>query len=298
MNYQCQFIIRDELTNIKYESPRHAFFHNQDTIALKWKGESIIITNTTIQTFHVYLEPYVLNSELNLSVGRIHWYSGRLYQCMKNESTKIKLLGTTDRENIFVIQHVRITLFFEHLKKHAHQLNCIVQFIRPWRRCIFVGRAQHISETMDEKRVYSWLPQKENQVAFPGIRMLQETNGAELSIMGALLSPKRINNKMNITNSMPDNPYFSNIIRTLPITVNDETVVEFKFYNVDQFLFEVVVKKHMLKGTKLREVVNEFFVFELHYNSSTDYQIVAMKLHVLLFKVALNMEHNKHNLTI
>lgn len=297
MNYQCQFIIRDELTNIKYESPRHAFFHNTDTITLKWKGESIIITNLTIQTFHVYLEPYLLDESLNLNTGRIHWFSGRLYQSMKTESLKVKLLGDKQDDGVFVIKHVRMTLFMNYLKKHAHQLNCVIQFIRPWRRCIFAGRAQHISEVLDEKRVYTWLPQKETQVAFPGIRMLQETNRSELSIMGALLSPRGSPTPTG-PGFLPDNPFFSNLVRTLPIPLDDETVVEFKFYNVDQFLFELVIKRNMLKNgtTKLRQIVNPFFVFEVNY---TEDQILAMKLHVVLFKVALNMEHNnKNNITI
>lgn len=296
MNYQCQFLVTDNLTGVLYESSRHTFFHDYDIIHLKWKDVLFVISNNTPQTFHVYLEPYLLEGMV-LKSGRIHWFSAPFETKMQDECTKIQIAG----------KRVKIALFMHNLSKYQHKMLAVVQYVRPSKRCSVVGRAQHIFEELDKKRVYTWLSAKE-AAPFPGVRLLKEASTIELV---PLISPKR----SVVTEYMPDNPFYSNDIFALPLVIDAETVAEIKFYNDTLFLFEVVIKQNLFclitPRVSPRErtfcpelqtyaaVVNDFFVFELDYYFSKGLvTILTMRIIVKNYKVGLNLDHSKGGITV
>lgn len=281
MNYQCQFLVTDNVTGVLYESFRQTFYHEDDIVHLKWKDVFFIITNNTPQTFHVYLEPYVLEG-LVLQSGRVHWFSAPFENKMSDECTKVHIAG----------KRVKITLFMNHVKRHQHKLYSVLQYIRPSVRSIVLGRAQLIYEETDQKRVYTWLSQKD-PIPFPGVRLLKQTQN----------------------DSIPDNPYYSNEARVLPIVIDPETVLEMKFYNQALFLFEIVIKQNLFncitprvsprQRTFCPELqtytfkLNEFFVFELdYYFAKGAVTILTARIIASKYKVGLNLEHNKGGVTV
>jgi len=292
MNYQVQFLIKDEDTGVTYESPHKLFYHDQDVITLKWKGLSTIITGETRQSFHIYLEPYFLTN-LVLQTGRVHWFSSSNFaKLMSNESTKVVLLAKGDYP--YTVRQVKISLFMNHIKTHFHKVFCIIEVIRPWRQSLVIGRAQTIVEHLDQKRVYTWLSET-NPVPFPGIRMVEVNLVQSLA---PLLSPKK-----HAVVFMPDNPQFQNEVKALPITVGEESVVEVKLFNQNVFLFELVLKQNAFpKDAKtLVFYCTPLIVLELDYTWTKNGQVSLTQMRMIVenFKTALNKEFdNKSGITI
>ncbi len=297
MNYQVQFLIKDEDTGVTYESPHKLFYHDQDVITLKWKGLSTIITGETRQSFHIYLEPYFLTN-LVLQTGRVHWFSCfNFAKIMSNESTKVVLL-TKKGDFPYTIRQVKISLFMNHIKTHFHKVFCIMEVIRPWRQSLAIGRAQTVIEHLDQKRVYTWLSESE-QVPFPGIRMVNvQADTSLLQSLAPLLSPKK-----HTEVYMPDNSQFQNDIKALPITLDEESVVEVKFFNQNVFLFETILKQNLFskENTTLCFYCTPLVMLEMDYvwNKKGNVCLIQMRLIVENFKTALNKEFdNKSGLTI
>ena len=293
MNYQVQFLIKDEDTGVTYESPHKLFYHDQDVITLKWKGLSTIITGETRQSFHIYLEPYFLTN-LVLQTGRVHWFSCfNFAKIMSNESTKVVLL-TKKGDYHYTIRQVKISLFMNHIKTHFHKVFCIIEVIRPWRQSLAIGRAQTIIENLDHKRVYTWLSESE-QVPFPGIRMVEVNLVQSLA---PLLSPKK-----HTVVFMPDNPQFQNEVKALPVTLDEESAMEIKFFNQNLLLCEMLLKQNVFPRdtTTLVLYCTVLIVLEVDYfwNKKERVSIIEIRLMVENFKTALNKEFdNKSGLTI